>query len=68
MRLAGKTFTFNNNNNNNNNNKLHNEEFLNLSASTNIIRVIKSMRMRWSGQVALMGQMRNEYNILVGKP
>jgi hypothetical protein len=33
----------------------------------NIIRVIKSRRMRWVGHVALMGEMRKAYNILVGK-
>jgi hypothetical protein len=34
----------------------------------NIIRVIKSRRMRWVGHVALMGQVRNAYKILVGNP
>jgi hypothetical protein len=34
----------------------------------NIIRVIKSRRTRWMGYVACMGEMGNEYNILVGKP
>jgi hypothetical protein len=46
---------------------LHNEEVHNLYASTNIIRMIKSRRMRWTGNVARMGQMRNTYNILIGK-
>jgi hypothetical protein len=35
--------------------KLHNDELHNLYSSTNIVRVIKSRRMRWSGHVARMG-------------
>jgi hypothetical protein len=34
----------------------------------NIIRVIKSRKMRWVGHVTQMGEMRNAYKILVGKP
>jgi hypothetical protein len=48
--------------------RLHNEELHNLYASPVIIRVFKSRRMRWVGQVAHMGDMRNVYRILVGKP
>jgi hypothetical protein len=48
--------------------KLHNEEFLNLYSSPNIIRKIKSRRMRWAGHVARMGETRNVYRVLVGKP
>jgi hypothetical protein len=48
--------------------KLHNEELHNLYSSPNIIRTIKSRRMRWAGHVALMGEKRNAYRILVGKP
>jgi hypothetical protein len=48
--------------------KLHNEELHNLYSSPNIIRMIKSRRMRWAGHVAQMGEMRNAYRILVGKP
>jgi hypothetical protein len=48
--------------------KLHNEEFHNLYPSPNIIRMIKSRRMRWAGHVARMGEKRNTYRILVGKP
>jgi hypothetical protein len=39
-----------------------------LYSSPNIIRMIKSRRMRWAGQVAWMGETRNAYRILVGKP
>jgi hypothetical protein len=35
--------------------KLHNEELHNLYSSTNIIRMIKSRRMKWAGHVARMG-------------
>jgi hypothetical protein len=48
--------------------RLHNEEYDNLYASRSIIRLIKSRRMVWAGNVAHMGEMRNAYNILVRKP
>jgi hypothetical protein len=48
--------------------KLHNVELHNLYASPNIIRVIKSWRMRWAGQVARMEEMRNACKISVRKP
>jgi hypothetical protein len=48
--------------------RLHNEMLHNLYASPHIIRVIKSGSMRWASQVVRMGEMRNAYNILVGKP
>jgi hypothetical protein len=48
--------------------RLHNEELHNVYASPNIIRVIKSGRMTGAGHVARMGEMRNAYNIFVGKP
>jgi hypothetical protein len=48
--------------------KLHNEELHNLYSSPSIIRMIKSRRMRWAGHVARMGEKRNVYRILVGKP
>jgi hypothetical protein len=38
--------------------KLHNEELYDLSSSPNIIRVIKSRRMRWAGHLACMGEGR----------
>jgi hypothetical protein len=48
--------------------KLHNEELYNLYSSSNIIRMIKSRRMRWAGYVARMGEKMNAYWTLVGKP
>jgi hypothetical protein len=45
---------------------LHNEELYNLYASPNI-KVIKSRRIRLTEHVACMAEMRNPYNILVGK-
>jgi hypothetical protein len=48
--------------------KLHNEELHGFYFSPSIIRVIKSRRMRWAGHVARMGEVRDAYNILVGKP
>jgi hypothetical protein len=47
--------------------KLHNEELNDLYCSPVIIRVIKSGRMRWVGNVARMGERRGVYRILVGK-
>jgi hypothetical protein len=46
--------------------KLTNEELHNLYSSSNIIRMIKSRRMRWTGHVARMREKRNAYRILVG--
>jgi hypothetical protein len=46
--------------------KLHNEELHNLYSSPNIIRVIKSRRMRWEENVARIGEKRNAYRVLVG--
>ena len=47
---------------------LHNEELNNLYSSPNIVRVIKSRRMGWAGHVARMGEEREVYKVLVGKP
>jgi hypothetical protein len=46
--------------------KLHGEELHNLCSSPNIIRQIKSRRMRWVGHVACMGEERKVYQVLVG--
>jgi hypothetical protein len=48
--------------------KLHNEELNNLYPSPNILRVIKSRRMRWAGHAARMGEGRGVYRVLVEKP
>jgi hypothetical protein len=48
--------------------KLHNEELHNLYSSPSIIRIIKSRGMRWAGHVARIGEKRNVYRLLVGKP
>jgi hypothetical protein len=48
--------------------KLHNEELHNLYASPSIIRIIKSRKMRWAGHVARMGEKRDVYRLLIGKP
>jgi len=47
--------------------KLH-EELNVLYSSPNIVRVIKSRRMRWAGHVARMGEWRGVYRVLMGKP
>ena len=48
--------------------KLHEEELNNLYSLPNIVRVIKSRRMRWARHVARMGEGRGVYRVLVGKP
>ena len=48
--------------------RLHNEELNDFYSSPNILRVIKSRRMRWAGHVARMGEERGVYMVLVGKP
>jgi hypothetical protein len=48
--------------------KLHNEELHILYSSPNIIRMIKSRTMRWTGHVARMGEKKNAYGILMGLP
>ena len=47
--------------------RLHNEELNDLHSSPNIVRVIKSRRMRWTGHVARKGEARGVYRVLVGK-
>jgi hypothetical protein len=47
--------------------KLHNDEIHNLYSSPIIVRVIKSMRMRWAGHIVRMGDGGYVYRILVGR-
>ena len=47
--------------------KLHNEELKDLYSSSDIVRVIKSRRMRWVEYVARMGDSRDVYRVLVGE-
>jgi hypothetical protein len=47
--------------------KLHNDELHSLYSSPDIVRMIKSRRMRWAGRVARMGEGRGVYRILVGR-
>jgi len=48
--------------------KLHNEELRDLYSLPNIVRMVKSRRMRWTGHVARMGEGRGVHRVLVGKP
>jgi hypothetical protein len=48
--------------------KLHNEELRDLYSSPSVISLIKSRRIRWAAHVARMGERRNAYRLLVGKP
>jgi hypothetical protein len=48
--------------------KLHNDELHDLYSSPNIVRVIKSRRMRWVGHVTLMAEGRGVYRVLIGRP
>jgi len=48
--------------------KLHNEELSDLYSLPNIVRVVKSRRMRWAGHVACMGEGRGVHRVLVEKP
>jgi hypothetical protein len=47
---------------------LNNDELHNLYSSPNIVRVIKSRRMRWAGHVARMEEGRGVCRVLVGRP
>ena len=47
--------------------KLHNEELSDPYSLLNIVRVVKSRRMRWAGHVARMGEGRGVHRVLVGK-
>jgi hypothetical protein len=48
--------------------KLHNEELIDLNSLPSIFRIIKARKMSWVGHVARMGEKRNAYRLLVGKP
>jgi hypothetical protein len=48
--------------------KLHDDELHSLYSAPNIVRLIKSRRMRWVGHVACMGERRGVYRVLVGRP
>ena len=48
--------------------KLHNELLNDLYSLPNIVRLVKSRRMRWAGHVARMGEDRGVHRVLVGKP
>jgi hypothetical protein len=48
--------------------KMHNEELRDLYSSPSIIRMINFGRRRWAGHVSRMGEKRNVYRLLVGKP
>ena len=48
--------------------RLHNEELNYFYSSPNIVRVIKSRRMRWAGHLERMGEEMGVYRVLVGKP
>jgi hypothetical protein len=48
--------------------KLHNEELNDLYSLPNIVRVVKSRRMRWAGHVTRKGEERGVHRVLVGKP
>jgi hypothetical protein len=48
--------------------KLHNEELRDLYPSPSIIRKMRKRRMKWAGHVARIGEKRNAYGLLVGKP
>jgi hypothetical protein len=48
--------------------RIHNKELYALYSSPNIIRVIRSRRLRWAGHAARMGERRGSHSALVGKP
>jgi hypothetical protein len=48
--------------------RMHNKEVCALYSSPNIIWLIKSRRMRWAQHVTYMGERRDVYRVLVGKP
>jgi hypothetical protein len=48
--------------------KLHNDELHHLYSSPNIVRVIKSRKVKWAGHVERMGEGKGIYKVLVGRP
>jgi hypothetical protein len=48
--------------------KLHNEELNDLYSSPHIVWMIQSIKMKWAGHAACMGERRDVYRFLVGKP
>jgi hypothetical protein len=48
--------------------KLHNDELHSLYSSSNVVRLIKSRRLRWVGNVTFMGEGKSVYRVLVGGP
>ena len=48
--------------------RLHNKELYAVNSSPNIIRFIKSRRLRWAGPIACMGESRDTYRVSVWKP
>ena len=46
----------------------YNEELSDLYSLPNVVRVVKSRRMRWAGHVARMVEGRGVHRVLVGKP
>ena len=48
--------------------RLHKKELYALYSSSNIIRVIKSRRLRWAGHIARIGDRRGAYRVFMGKP
>jgi hypothetical protein len=48
--------------------KVHNEELSDPYSLSNMVRVVKSRRMRWAGHMARMGEGRGVHRVLVGKP
>jgi hypothetical protein len=48
--------------------KLHNDELHSLYSSPNVVRVIKSRKLKWAGHVVRMGEGRGVYRIFLGRP
>jgi hypothetical protein len=48
--------------------RLHNEDLYDLISLPNVMRVVKSRRMRWAVNMAFMGNRRDAYSVSVGRP